>query len=125
MTELPAPHAPSADLVAAVRAAVDRRFPETVRTLSDLVAVPGIAVAKSPSTTSVLGSAQVTYTYSVTNDGNEALRAVSLADDRCPNPVLQDANLTTGTGDVNLDGLLGVSLVMHSHIGVRLSSLPL
>ena len=34
---------PDPDLVAAVRAAVDARFPQTLQTLKDLVAIPGMA----------------------------------------------------------------------------------
>lgn len=37
-----------AELVAAVRAAVDRRFPQTLQTLTDLVAIPGIAWDSAP-----------------------------------------------------------------------------
>ncbi|MDY6055426.1 dipeptidase [Micrococcus sp.] len=45
MSETSTPAAPSdaARLVDALRAAVDRRFPDTVQTLKDLVAIPGIA----------------------------------------------------------------------------------
>lgn len=42
------PQSIDAELVTAVRAAVDRRFPQTLQTLKDLVAVPGIAWDSAP-----------------------------------------------------------------------------
>lgn len=50
------------------------------------VARPGIKVIKSADTSSVVGSAPVTYTYTVTNTGTEPLKPVALSDDKCAGP---------------------------------------
>jgi uncharacterized repeat protein (TIGR01451 family) len=59
---------------------------------------PGIALTKSASSTSVIAGRTVTYTFNVTNSGEEPLQTVVLADNRCQ---------TTYTGgDVDGDDIL-------------------
>jgi len=70
------------------------------------VLAPAITVAKTANPTTVNVSGPVTYTYEVTNSGNEPMRSVTLADDKCANPTLQPADPNTGTGDINGNGLL-------------------
>lgn len=56
----------------------------------------GIKVIKTASTTSLVNGGDATYTYAVTNAGNEPLKAVILSDDKCPSP-------TYRSGDVDND----------------------
>ncbi len=64
---------------------------------------PGIAVAKSASTTLLpFGGGEVTYTYVVTNTGNVDLETVGVTDDKCSPVTLSD-------GDTGSDGILGLT----------------
>ncbi|MCE1178129.1 MAG: DUF11 domain-containing protein, partial [Micrococcales bacterium] len=76
-------------------------------TCADVVK-PGIAVDKTASATTLESAGPVTYTYKVTNTGNEPLKTVTLTDDKCAAPTLQAADATAGTGDLDADGLLDV-----------------
>ncbi len=63
------------------------------------IASPIISVAKSPDPSSLTGSGDVTYTYTVTNPGVLALNDVTVTDD-------QIGSLTYVSGDDNADGIL-------------------
>ena len=63
---------------------------------------PGIAVLKTATPTIVLAGQLVTYQYVVSNTGDTALGAVTVADDKC-------ALLQLTGGDVGDDGVLGLS----------------
>ena len=67
---------------------------------------PGIAVEKTAPVTVQDGSGPITYSYDVTaGSGNEPLKSVTVADDRCPK-VVGTMNGTYNVGDKNSDGLL-------------------
>lgn len=75
------------------------------------VPAPGIVVDKTanPDTVNIPGtgsSGPITYSYKVNNTGNEQLRDITLADDRCANPILSVPNFATYSGDLNGNGLL-------------------
>jgi uncharacterized repeat protein (TIGR01451 family) len=63
---------------------------------------PDIGIVKTADPTVVYANDGVTYTYTVTNPGDDPLSNVSVSDDRC-NPV------TFVGGDTNYDGLLDLS----------------
>ena len=69
---------------------------------------PVIDVQKSASVSALQGSGPVTYTYTVTNVGDDPLKTVTLADDKCPSPILQPKNdaAVPPTGDTNGDAIL-------------------
>jgi len=63
---------------------------------------PDISIVKTADPTAVYANDGVTYTYTVTNPGDDPLSNVSVSDDRC-SPV------TFVGGDTNYDGLLDLS----------------
>ncbi|MDO5700107.1 MAG: hypothetical protein Q4P36_01365, partial [Bowdeniella nasicola] len=70
------------------------------------VAKPGINVDKSVDKPIIKDGDTVTYTYKVTNTGNEPLSDVTLSDDKCPDPQLDEADNDALTGDLNEDQIL-------------------
>ncbi len=69
---------------------------------ADCATRPGLAVEKTGSATHIDSPQAVTYTYTVTNSGDEPLDTVGLVDDSC-------TGATLGSGDTNNDGILQIS----------------
>jgi uncharacterized repeat protein (TIGR01451 family) len=66
------------------------------------IITPGIQVAKSSDKPAIRSGTNVTYTYIVTNSGDDPLTAVKLSDDICK-------SVTFVSGDTNSDNKLGVT----------------
>lgn len=62
--------------------ALGRAVTDTAQATVDVL-TPAIALAKTPSASSVLAGSAVTYTFTVTNTGEAPLFDVTLVDDRC------------------------------------------
>lgn len=75
---------------------------------------PSITVTKTPNVTEICSGGKVTFTFQVTNTGNQALTSVKLMDNigtaSCPDYLTPTAVTSGGynVGDTNHDGLLGV-----------------
>jgi uncharacterized repeat protein (TIGR01451 family) len=87
--------------------ALNRTVTDTAQAAVDVL-TPAIALAKTPSASSVLAGSSVTYTFVVTNAGEAPLIDVALVDDYCA-PVSYD------NGDSNSDRVLDLDEVWRYH----------
>ncbi|MFQ5399230.1 MAG: multicopper oxidase domain-containing protein [Anaerolineae bacterium] len=83
----------------------------------DLVAItqPAIAITKTASAPMVYIGDTVSYTYTVSNPGEEPLHSVNLSDDQC-----SPANFTSG--DANLDNVLDLTEIWTYTCSVALTT---
>lgn len=74
-------------------------------------AATGDFVDATNHTSNISAPKDVTYTYTLTNPGNETLENVKLTDDKCTaitGPLAKDTTKNPATGDINADGKLQV-----------------
>ncbi len=87
----------------------------------------GDSVNEATSSSSILDAKDVTYSYYVSNSGNEPLRTVTISDDKCASPctvkaVASTTDATKNIGDTNKDGFLDINEVWQFTLTQKISA---